>query len=221
MQRVAYRRPSQRPVVGDRSRARLSARTKAFMEKRSRLLASSRDCLPSKAIVPVEAVLAAQLKPDGSRSRLLGRRSRASTDAAVHGHVGPADGRHSPRSAGAAAPGEAVASSPRARALPQLVRSESRDRRRPGCCPACGSGRLAAVSRRAAPLAQEQQRRRQWCNSIKGAVDSQARIWFRCDHGSRLGETADVVESAGSHTRKRDCCAAFGLPFGRRSLEPR
>jgi hypothetical protein len=71
----------------------------------------------------VEAVLAAQLKPDGCRSRLLSRRSRASTDATVHRHGGPADGRHSPRSVATASPGEAVASSPRAPALPQLVRS--------------------------------------------------------------------------------------------------
>jgi hypothetical protein len=33
---------------------------------------------------PLEAVLAAELKPDGSRSRLLSHRSRASTDGAVH-----------------------------------------------------------------------------------------------------------------------------------------
>ena len=70
-------------------------------------------------------VLAAQLKPDGSRSRLLSHRSRASIDAAVHRHAGAADGRHSPRSAAAASPGEAVASSPRARALPQLVQGSS------------------------------------------------------------------------------------------------
>ncbi len=56
---------------------------------------------------PVEAVLAARLKPRGSRTRLLSHRSRASTDAAVHRHAGPADGRHSPRSAAAASPREA------------------------------------------------------------------------------------------------------------------
>ena len=38
---------------------------------------------------PVEAVVAAELKPDGGRSRLLSRRSRASTDAAVHRHAVP------------------------------------------------------------------------------------------------------------------------------------
>ena len=79
--------------------------------------------LPVETNRPVKAVLAAQLKPDGSRSRLLSHRSRASTDAALHRHAGPADGRHGPRSAAAASPGEAVASSPRARALLQLVRS--------------------------------------------------------------------------------------------------
>ena len=63
------------------------------------------------------------LKPDGGRSRLLRRRSRAGTDAAVHRHAVPADGCHSPRSAAAASPREAVASSPRARVLPQLVHS--------------------------------------------------------------------------------------------------
>ena len=81
--------------------------------------------------MPVEAVLAAQLKPDGSRSRLLSRRSRANTDAAGHRHAGPADGRHGPRSAAAASPGEAVASSPRTRALLQLVPEQQRDRGRP------------------------------------------------------------------------------------------
>lgn len=38
---------------------------------------------------PVEAIVAAQLKPDGDRSRLLSRRSRAGTDAAVHRHAVP------------------------------------------------------------------------------------------------------------------------------------
>ena len=67
-------------------------------------------------------------RPDGSRSRLPSHRSRASTDAAVHRHAGPADGRHSPRSATAASPREAVALSPRARALPQLVRRRASSR---------------------------------------------------------------------------------------------
>ena len=51
------------------------------------------DRSPSKAIVPIEAVLSAQLKPDGSRNCLLSRRSRASTDAAVRRcrHASPAD----------------------------------------------------------------------------------------------------------------------------------
>ena len=38
---------------------------------------------------PVEAVVAPQLKPDGGRSRLLSRRSRAGTDAAVRRHAVP------------------------------------------------------------------------------------------------------------------------------------
>ena len=75
---------------------------------------------------PVEAVIAAQLKPDGSRGRVLSHRSRASKDAALHRHTGPADRRHTPRSAAAASPGEAVASSPRARALPLLVQGGGR-----------------------------------------------------------------------------------------------
>jgi hypothetical protein len=78
---------------------------------------------------PVEAVVAARVKPDGGRSRLLNRRSRAGTDAAVHRHAFPADGRHSPRSATAASPCQAVASSPPARVLPQLVRSSTDPRR--------------------------------------------------------------------------------------------
>ena len=64
---------------------------------------------------PVEAILAAQLKPDGSRSRLLRRRSRAKHGRGRAQARSPADGRHSPRSAPAASPpNEAVASSPRA-----------------------------------------------------------------------------------------------------------
>ena len=47
-----------------------------------------------------------------------------------------------------------------------VVRSESQDRRRPSRCSACGSGRLAVVGERAAPLAQKQQRRRDWWISI-------------------------------------------------------
>ena len=38
---------------------------------------------------PVEAVVAAELKPDDGRRRLLSRRSRASTDAALRGHAVP------------------------------------------------------------------------------------------------------------------------------------
>jgi hypothetical protein len=38
---------------------------------------------------PVEAIVAAQLEPDGGRSRLPSRRSRASTDAAAHRHAVP------------------------------------------------------------------------------------------------------------------------------------
>ena len=38
---------------------------------------------------PLEAVVAAQLKPDGGRSRLLSRRCRAGTDSAVHRHAVP------------------------------------------------------------------------------------------------------------------------------------
>jgi hypothetical protein len=55
-----------------------------------------------------------QVKLDGGPSRLLSHRSQASTDAAVHRHAAPADGRHSPRSAAAASPGER---SPRRRYL--------------------------------------------------------------------------------------------------------
>ena len=57
---------------------------------------------------PVEAVLAAQLEPDGSRSRLLSRRSRASTDAAVHRHAGPAGRMSQSPAAAAASPGRAA-----------------------------------------------------------------------------------------------------------------
>jgi hypothetical protein len=63
---------------------------------------------------PVETVVTGQVKLDGGPSRLLSHRSQASTDAAVHRHAAPADGRHSPRSAAAASPGER---SPRRRYL--------------------------------------------------------------------------------------------------------
>ena len=102
----------------------------------------------------VESVLAALLKPDGSHSRLLSDRSRASTDAAVHRHAGPADRRQSHRSAAAASPSEGVASSRPARALPQLVRRESRPELRADFCFDC-AGRLLGDPRAASTAASD------------------------------------------------------------------
>ena len=75
----------------------------------------------------VEAVVAAQLKPDGGRSRLLSRRPRVSTDAGAHRHAVPRTDvtvldRRLPFTSRS---GRLVASSPRARALPQLVEAVS------------------------------------------------------------------------------------------------
>jgi hypothetical protein len=66
-------RDEARSLLGERSRARLSARTNALMEKRSRLLASLRDCLPSIAITPG---IAAALLRLGESTRRSDPRSR-------------------------------------------------------------------------------------------------------------------------------------------------
>jgi hypothetical protein len=54
--------------------------------------------------------------------------------------------------------------------LPLIVRNESQDRRRPGRCSACGSGRVAVVGQRAARVAQKQQQRRDWWILIKATL---------------------------------------------------
>ena len=48
-----------------------------------------------------------------------------------------------------------------------LVRSESQDRRRPGRCSVCGSGRLAVVGQRAAPLALRSGSRRAFASFLE------------------------------------------------------
>ena len=94
---------------------------------------------------PVEAVLAAQLKPDGSRSRLLSRRSRASTDAAVHRHAVPrtdvtvVDQRQPLRLAN----GRLVAGSS-GRCRNSVVRSRTDSRGGRSSCSSCVSGTRTA-----------------------------------------------------------------------------
>ena len=98
----------------------------AYVAKGSRQLVVSARVLAVETNRPVEAVMAARLKPDGGRSRLFSRRPRVGTDAALHRHAVPRtdvtvlDRRLPLR------PREAVAPSPRARSLPELVHSTSR-----------------------------------------------------------------------------------------------
>ena len=83
-----------------------------------------------------------------------------------------------------AMPGATSSLAPSVRCL-VLVRSERQDPRRPGGCSACGSGRLAVVGRRAAPLAHKQQWRRDWGISIKGALSRvAAKVLVRMESGS-------------------------------------
>jgi hypothetical protein len=92
---------------------------------------------------------------------------------------------------------------PRAARRVVLVRSESQDRRRPSRCSACGSGRLAVVGQRAAPLAQGERAAHvghdYWIHPAERKRHERERRLLR------LVASSGVVERRGNRCSRRQC----------------
>ena len=112
---------------------------------------------------PVEAIVAAQLKPDGGRSRLLSRRSRASMHAAVHRHAVP---RTDVRVLDQRLPLRLTKRSPRRRGLGRCRNSSNATMRTPASRVLAIPGKASALARRwLAPPSGREQKYRPDCRS--------------------------------------------------------
>jgi hypothetical protein len=139
---------------------------------------------------PVDAIVSAQLEPGGGRGRLVSRRSRASTDAAVHRHAVPLTdvivlnqwlplqlAKRSPcrRELGRSATRPERQRPRGPRSLPHRPDRLQQPCTAPGDTPlSWRSSHLVGATRDADPLAEEQQRRRECWYSITAAVSESA-----------------------------------------------